>query len=402
MFRLRNVLPAGTRAQWDSAAKHVTCLQCVDSVAPPATDPPTSATIPDAPPVPAPPPEPVVPLVDPPPIDTGTPGTSARKEFERRHAKRERQIEETWGTGRLGRIAKFLSDDPQTTTAWAKGAHGEVRVGEILGKRLAEDAVLLHDRKVPKTRGNIDHLAIASSGVWIIDAKKYAGKVEKRDVGGFFKTDLRLYVGGRDRTKSVDGLQWQVDAVRAVLDDDAIPVHPALSFVDAQWPIFAKPLQLRGYGSAGPPSWPTWYFATVRSRLTTSNESPASWRTDSQHIDRRGRPLGRRRPRRGVEVPKESPLALDREQLHQSAHRFGQIGGSERGLSRRSTMPMRPEAFTSTRRGPGVILGVPPGVSLRIAAMAMAAPLQPTCPWGISASEAPPWARGPICRPAPS
>ena len=245
-------LPAGTRAQWDSAAKHVTCLQCVDSVAPPATDPPTSATIPDAPPVPAPPPEPVVPLVDPPPIDTGTPGTSARKEFERRHAKRERQIEETWGTGRLGRIAKFLSDDPQTTTAWAKGAHGEVRVGEILGKRLAEDAVLLHDRKVPKTRGNIDHLAIASSGVWIIDAKKYAGKVEKRDVGGFFKTDLRLYVGGRDRTKSVDGLQWQVDAVRAVLDDDAIPVHPALSFVDAQWPIFAKPLQLKGVWI----SWP--------------------------------------------------------------------------------------------------------------------------------------------------
>lgn len=59
-----------------------------------------------------------------------TPGTSARKEFERRHAKRERQIEETWGTGRLGRIAKFLSDDPQTTTASAKGAHGEVRVGK--------------------------------------------------------------------------------------------------------------------------------------------------------------------------------------------------------------------------------------------------------------------------------
>jgi hypothetical protein len=112
--------------------------------------------------------------------------------------------------------------------------------------------VLLHDRKVPKTRGNIDHLAIASSGVWIIDAKKYAGKVEKRDVGGFFKTDLRLYVGGRDRTKSVDGLQWQVDAVRAVLDDDAIPVHPALSFVDAQWPIFAKPLQLKGVWI----SWP--------------------------------------------------------------------------------------------------------------------------------------------------
>jgi hypothetical protein len=113
--------------------------------------------------------------------------------------------------------------------------------------------VLLHDRKVPKTRGNIDHIAIAPSGVWIIDAKKYTGKVERRDVGGFFKSDVRLYVGGRDRTKSVDGLQWQVDAVRRALAEEATPVHPSLSFVGAEWPIFfAKPFQLNGVWI----SWP--------------------------------------------------------------------------------------------------------------------------------------------------
>lgn len=240
-------LPLGSRAQWDNVAKHVTCLPCVERAFPP----PTGATPELLSPAPA--SEPAVPTIDHPPIDVGTPGASARKEFDRRHARREQQIEEKWGTGRLGRMAKFLSDDPQSTTAWAKGAHGEERVAEILRERLAGDAVLLHDRKVPKTRGNIDHLAIAPSGVWIIDAKKYTGKVEKRDVGGFFKTDLRLYVGGRDRTKSVEGLQWQVDAVRKALDDDTVPVHPSLSFVGAEWPIFfAKPFQLKGVWI----SWP--------------------------------------------------------------------------------------------------------------------------------------------------
>jgi hypothetical protein len=71
---------------------------------------------------------------------------------------------------------------------------------------LGEAAVVLHDRKVPNTRGNIDHLVIAPSGIWIVDAKNYNGKVEVRDCGGWFSTDLRLHVNNRDQTKLVDGL----------------------------------------------------------------------------------------------------------------------------------------------------------------------------------------------------
>ena len=150
-------------------------------------------------------------------------------------------------------MVKFLSDDPQTTKAWAAGASGEERVAQVLHERLGGKAVLLHDRKVPGTRGNIDHLAIASSGVWIIDAKHYKGKVEQRDVGGWFKTDIRLYIGGRDRTKTVTGLGWQVEAVTKALDAEEIPIQTALSFVGAEWPVFfAKPFRLHGVWI----SWP--------------------------------------------------------------------------------------------------------------------------------------------------
>ena len=243
-------LPAGTKAQWDSAVRAVTCIACVDkadgksedaSAAPPGqrvhAGRPESPAVADT-------------LAR---MDVGTPGASARKEFERRHAKRERQIEQTWGTGRIGKIAKMLSYDPQSTTAWAQGAKGEELVAKMLHERLGDTAVLLHDRKVPRTRGNIDHLVIAASGVWIIDAKRYRGKVEKRDVGGFFKSDIRLYVGGRDRTKTVAGLRWQLDAVRKALGAEEIPIHCALSFVDAEWPVFfRRPFQLQGVWI----SWP--------------------------------------------------------------------------------------------------------------------------------------------------
>ncbi|MGP8209226.1 MAG: nuclease-related domain-containing protein, partial [Acidimicrobiales bacterium] len=93
--------------------------------------------------------------------------------------------------------------DPQSTRAWARGSEGERRLAAHLLRTVGDRAVLLHDRKVPRTRGNIDHLAIAASGVWVIDAKHYTGLVERRDMGGWFKTDYHLYVGGRDRTKVV-------------------------------------------------------------------------------------------------------------------------------------------------------------------------------------------------------
>lgn len=132
---------------------------------------------------------------------------------------------------------------PQSTIAWARGSEGEQRLAAHLLRTVGDRAVLLHDRKVPRTRGNIDHLAIAASGVWVIDAKHYKGMVERRDKGGWFKTDYRLYVGGRDRTTTVDGLDWQVSAVRSALSGTDVPINAALCFIEAEWRLFAKPFQ---------------------------------------------------------------------------------------------------------------------------------------------------------------
>ena len=49
----------------------------------------------------------------------------------------------------------------------------------------------------------IDHLVVAKSGIWVIDAKQWRGRVEERDQGTFFHPDLRLFVGGQDRSDAI-------------------------------------------------------------------------------------------------------------------------------------------------------------------------------------------------------
>lgn len=61
---------------------------------------------------------------------------------------------------------------------WLKGAAGEYLMDQSLHRRLNKDAVILTDRAIPGTKSNIDHVVIAPSGVWIIDSKKWKGKIE--------------------------------------------------------------------------------------------------------------------------------------------------------------------------------------------------------------------------------
>jgi hypothetical protein len=151
------------------------------------------------------------------------------------------RMEQHWGP--FSGVVKLFSDEPQSTKAWAKGAEGERKLAAYLGRSLGDRVLTLHDRRIPGSRANIDHLIVATSGVWIVDAKSYQGKVEQRDVGEWLKSDHRLYVNGRDQSKLAGGLFKQITAVLQALDglDMDVDVMAALCFVDSEWGLFAKP-----------------------------------------------------------------------------------------------------------------------------------------------------------------
>ena len=267
----RTALAAGSRAAWDPGARVVTCLPCrdartdggrarsADPVEPSLTSPcdPQRST--------APPrtagadlgeqPGRVVPAATAPPLrlDADRAGESAQREYERRRNKRESGVRARHP--RLGGLILALSDEPQLTVAWARGAVGERRVAETLDSLRSDEVIVLHDRRIPRSKANIDHLVVASSGIHIVDAKRYKGRIEIRGSGSLFRPGPnKLFIGGRDKTSLVDAMGKQVAAVESVIADLLDPpldpevrlINPALCFVEAEVGWFAKPMVLDG------------------------------------------------------------------------------------------------------------------------------------------------------------
>ena len=147
-------------------------------------------------------------------------------------------------------------DEPQSTRAWATGARGEEKLAKALEG--IDGLRVLHDRRVPGTRGNIDHIVIAPAGVFVVDAKHYEGRIEIRNKGWFLRPDYRLYVGRRDCSALATGLAWQVEAVTTALvvaGVDPLPaVSPVLCFIDGDWPLFGAPDEFAGVRLEGPKS----------------------------------------------------------------------------------------------------------------------------------------------------
>jgi hypothetical protein len=177
-------------------------------------------------------------------VDTGSPGASARREFERRKAKREERIRAN--RPKLGGLILALSDDPQSTKAWDTGALGEERLGNRLNELASDSLRVLHDRRIPGTKANIDHITVASTGIYVIDAKKYKGRPQLKIEGGILRPRVeKLLVGTRDCTKLVDGALKQVDIVRGIVGDD-LPIHGVLCFIEADWPLIGGSFTTRG------------------------------------------------------------------------------------------------------------------------------------------------------------
>jgi hypothetical protein len=185
----------------------------------------------------------VVEVVD----DTGVAGQSAQREYQRRKSARDARVKGRLGDI-LGGVVLAITDEPQSTRAWARGSTGEQKLAEALAG--VPGIKLLHDRSVPHTKGNIDHIVVAPAGVFVVDAKHYKGLIEVRDVGGLFKTDNRLYVGGRDCSHLAENMGWQVEAVHRAFEEGGFepipPITSILCFIDGDWPLLFPPEEYKG------------------------------------------------------------------------------------------------------------------------------------------------------------
>ena len=163
-----------------------------------------------------------------------------------RSPSRDAAIAERWGSGRVAKVVRVVSPEPQPTRAWAIGAPGEEKLAREL--EAVEGLRMLHDRRVPGTRGNIDHIVVAPAGVFVMDAKNHRGRIAIRDRGGLLRADERLTSDGRDLSAVAERLAGQVEAVRASMAeiDPLPPVVPVLRFLNVDWPLIRTPRAFRG------------------------------------------------------------------------------------------------------------------------------------------------------------
>jgi hypothetical protein len=225
-------LPKGTSAYWNADERTVTCLDCMRASTE-ATREPAQRVSDDTPPTPS---------LEP---DRGRPGASAAREHHRRRANREARVRRKHP--HFGRLLLAISGPPQHETAWEIGSRGEEQVGRSLDRRTAKGpAIVLHDRRMPASSANIDHLAVGPRGVFVIDAKAIKGKAR---VARPLLGKPRLMIAGRNRTKLIDGLDRQVDAVRHALTRHGhgeVPVLGILCFTKTELPLLGAG-KIRGH-----------------------------------------------------------------------------------------------------------------------------------------------------------
>jgi Nuclease-related domain len=173
-------------------------------------------------------------------VSNKTAGGSAQAEYERRAARHAEDVRRRrprvlalgavvaivglvllivnplWGAvvllGDLALVLSALFTMPKTITAWQIGAEGEGRTGRLLQPLEAEGFRILHDRKIPGSRANIDHIVIGPPGIFVVETKSFAGSLQIRGDD--------VYVAGRRKTGMIDEVEREAAAVRTALADD--------------------------------------------------------------------------------------------------------------------------------------------------------------------------------------
>ena len=222
-----------------------------------------------------------------------------RRGLDRRGVATGRDVDEFWGSGRVGRIARAFFDyphaDPDGPARLADSSEASVETLERRTDRNRDErAVVLHNRRIPGSRDVIDHVVVAPSGVWVIDAIGLAGKVTERNVGGWLKQESRLYLDDVDQSSLLAAIDQKSRAVERVLEQIDVPglsVDRAACLTAAEWPrMFAET----------PPD---------RRRMDHLAEQPRRNDRRRRLARLQGRPHGRRPSGRIAEVSLRSPLS---------------------------------------------------------------------------------------------
>lgn len=120
---------------------------------------------------------------------------------------------------RLAELAGIPTQRGRLAARYEAGAEGERRTAARLDPLTAEGWTILHDRALPNSRANVDHLGVAPDGtVYVPDTKMWSSRYPVTVRAG------RLWHGDQDVTARLDGLHHEAATVAAVLGVWVVPI----------------------------------------------------------------------------------------------------------------------------------------------------------------------------------
>ncbi|MFF4607766.1 nuclease-related domain-containing protein [Streptomyces sp. NPDC001339] len=147
-----------------------------------------------------------------------------------------------WVVGALAAVAVLAYGIRQTYrrqhNSWAVGAAGEEATARLLAPMTRRGYAVLHDRAVPGSRANLDHLVVGLFGVALVDSKNWRSKKSRIVINGGL-----LRYGRYDQTKTLETAVWEAQQAAKAL---GVPVRPILAVHGAKVPAPRGRTELHG------------------------------------------------------------------------------------------------------------------------------------------------------------
>jgi Nuclease-related domain len=114
-------------------------------------------------------------------------------------------------------FVKVVTELPNDVIRWERGAQGERATAGYLTALEAAGFISFHNRWVAGLRGDVDHIAVGPTGIFVIETKTTTAKVEViRD---------SLLLAEHDKQEWVDQVTREAMAVQIALRDLVDPLH---------------------------------------------------------------------------------------------------------------------------------------------------------------------------------
>jgi hypothetical protein len=102
---------------------------------------------------------------------------------------------------------------PSQWRSWLQGARAEYRTGRLLNKLKREGWGVLHDRRVPRSRANLDHVLAHFSGEFLVYVDTKAWHAKKASI----RVDRgRLMYGPWSQATKVETVAWEASRLQEI------------------------------------------------------------------------------------------------------------------------------------------------------------------------------------------